>query len=192
MSSKKEMILGVQLLIVIICTQITSIFYGGIPYFPIEISRSAASPYANIVFKIGVLSLFPTLVYEKMYHLIGVWIGVLIAAFFDDVNYWTLHTFGVAMIFFSPIPFLNLSHVTFRERLLMLMVGFVIFVVKISFKFLAIWIIELNGELNVTKIFYTGLQVMYNGSKNPGVVVIFQMTGVLQWLSFYIVSKIFV
>ena len=81
-----------------------------VPYFPIEISRTAASgPAAHSVFIWGTLSVGPTLLFETyklgtqgvdMFRLVLgnpmlLWPIVLCIAWFDDTRHFFLHNFAV-------------------------------------------------------------------------------------------------
>ena len=82
----------------------------GVPYFPIEISRTASSgPYAQRAFQWGTLSLLASVVMYCMktstasllFSPLPVWVGAMIAAWFPDNTHVYVHCTGVIVIMLS-------------------------------------------------------------------------------------------
>src|SRR5271156_743426 len=94
------MYLKLHLFVTIVLTQLAALFYVGpyasLPYFPIEISRTAATnPLSKIILLVGLVTSFVHLpFYNRGVELYIAWMGMVILAVFDDVTYWSIHMFG--------------------------------------------------------------------------------------------------
>lgn len=90
-----------HLLVTVLLTQATSLLFGDrLPYFPIEISRTAAShPTSYYVLVFGTLTCFGYISkYVDRPEMILSWLGMCVLAIFDDVNHWSAHMFGVLVM----------------------------------------------------------------------------------------------
>lgn len=87
-----------HLLAVVLATQVSALIWGKVPYFPIEISRTAASGAIPLtVFRVGVASSILTLLLARSLNPLtcSVWLCLTVICVFDDVNFWALHMLGV-------------------------------------------------------------------------------------------------
>lgn len=194
----------IHLFITIILTQLSSILYNEIPYFPIEISRTAADGgiITKYIFNIGLTSIIVTLFMTNNVNneTLLLWIGLSIIALFDDKQYWILHNVGVLIMFLIAI--FNAYKMGGKSVLLVLM-ALAVNAIRIGFRTLAILYFEMNLGLmdlyhhpkTIYDVFNLGKSIMYRGHyvcSNPSVTIpIFKVSGVLQWVSFYILSFIF-
>jgi hypothetical protein len=196
-------LLGLHLAAVILTTQLVALFVDPrlgvttakhlITYFPIEISRTAASlPFAANVFKLGVLSLGAQIPFASSKDaFIPIWIGLLMIAFFDDVTYWGVHMFGVLLMFLGFLPLLLLGG---PDKTILFVSAISIYLLRIGLKTMVIVLIELDLPINQvvasrTAIFTKSLDVMQHGSLNPDVVDVFRVCGVVQWCAFYLLYR---
>lgn len=91
-------------LLLIICTIITSILIDkNLPYFPIEISRTGATGFANFIFSWGTIPLLFTTYLENGYstRLTLMLVSLIIITFNDDYKYLIRHQIGVLILFLS-------------------------------------------------------------------------------------------
>lgn len=217
----KEYIFGT-----VILTQLSAIIYnkvyqtGSLPYFPIEISRTAASnPFSYIILFGGailsVVNLIQTLKPQSTLSMFGIILGgagLVCLAIFDDVNHWAMHMLGVLglmigsffAIFFSPA---NISpQLKFIYLTLILSLMFSRWIIKT----LAVMAFEMGHEdidsipalidfitNDSTRRFVLNksLDIMYHGEnvcRNPGLTIpMFKVAGILQWVVFYLLLEIF-
>lgn len=194
----------IHLFITIILTQISSLLYNEIPYFPIEISRTAADGGAitKYIFNIGLTSIIITLIMTNNINkeTVLLWIGLSIIALFDDKQHWIMHNIGVLILFIVAI--LNAYRVGGKAVLLVLM-AIAINVIRIGFRILAVLYFELNLTIidlikkptMIYDIFTLSKTIMYKGYHiclTPSITIpVFKISGVLQWVSFYTLSFIF-
>jgi hypothetical protein len=88
----------VHLLATVLLTQMSALIWGKVPYFPIEVSRTAASgPIPLTIFRTGIVSIIVTLFITKSLSVqtVMVWLALSIICLFDDVNYWLIHMSGL-------------------------------------------------------------------------------------------------
>ena len=101
--------LKIQIAITVLVTQASALLmtqfkHITLPYFPIEISRTAAScPMSKIILQIGFLTCALTyaLLEKKKYQLdIGlILLRMVVLSCFDDVHYFRTHMAGVFLLF---------------------------------------------------------------------------------------------
>lgn len=148
---------------VIVCTWIAALFGPDtrkLPYFPIEISRAAASnDQAHGVFVWGVISILPTLLFESFYftnaslsekgHITTVtsivfgtplflWPAVLAIAWFDDRNHMFLHLAGVSVLLLLVMANVLASGPRMNHKLPVFVCGLILFSTSALIKVLAI------------------------------------------------------
>jgi len=194
----------IHLFITIILTQISSILYNEIPYFPIEISRTAADGgvITKYIFNIGLTSIIITLFMTNNVtkETILLWIGLSIIALFDDKQHWIMHNLGVLILFI--VAMINAYHVG-GSAVLFVFMAIAINMIRIGFRILVVMYFEMNIGIfdlwNHPKLIYDifnlSKNIMYRGHiscSEPSItVLVFKISGVLQWVSFYALSFIF-
>jgi len=207
----------VHVVAVIVATWGCALFGGqGLPYFPIEISRAAASnPKAHAVFTWGILSLLPTLLYESYVdagqRILGnpllLWPAVLTLAYFDDQRHMALHVVAVCVLILLVLSFVLYSEDTHHRLPVFLcalavfglsatMKGFVVVYIEMQqslFDWSVPWQVLTNRNGRMTLAIRHVFEIMYDAHAKEWhhVLPIFQVTGVLQWLGFYLLSSIY-
>lgn len=91
----------IHILVTVIYTMYAAVFIDGcIPYWPIEISRMAASgDYALCGFRLGVTLMPVTLLCENVTPIaVALWVALMALAWIDDVTSFAGHMFGVVLL----------------------------------------------------------------------------------------------
>lgn len=196
-----EWFIKVNLFLVILLTQLASIFFQPekLPYFPIEISRSASSnELSRFIFMAGMAFMFFPIMYSgELEKYFPVWVSVMILAYFDDKNYWLLHMVGVFLLFVTS--FYRIYHCGFREFYIAF-IALILYVMRVFFKFFTVAYLEqqihpFDLPYNLQSIFDQTKQIMYLGAsvcRYPEITLsVFRITGVMQWCVFYLLTAIF-
>lgn len=187
-------LLTIHLLAVIILVQVTafvSVPLQKVPYYPIEFSRTAASSvHTNQIFTFGALSLVLSILIEERFTLLLPWFGLFILAAFDDVYHWDVHMCGIFMMMIGVVLHL-LFMPKLNDRFTLFLCANIIYVIRVVLKFFVVASAELSllpwqWHERIPLIFDTCLHIMYHGSSNEVVLLIFKTTAVLQWLTFYL------
>ena len=187
-----------HLLVVIVLVQIVALYDGQVPYYPTEISRTvASSDSAGAIFKAGVLTLPLTLWLSGSAHLqsFGVWAALMIIACYDDVDSWGLHMAGVGLL--GAVAVCN-TWTKGIDAALPLCAAFLLFGLRVVFKFLAILLFELpllkvdwKDQSFLHVLVQTYASCMYNGPLSRSSLPMFKLGGVLQWVVFYLLAQTF-
>lgn len=192
-----------HLLATILATQVSALIWGKVPYFPIEISRTAASgPIPLTIFRIGIVSVIATLFITKSLNIqtFVVWISLSTICLFDDVNYWALHMSGVAGLLLVSIYSIYLRG---RACLAPCIMAIVIYGLRNLMKITLIALMEIDKEKSFKFMskewmqdqFTRHMAIMYNGEKaclNPNYLMpAFKISAVLQWVLLYSISFCF-
>lgn len=179
-----------------------------VPYFPIEVSRAAASgPVASWALRWGARTLGVTLLATDSFTATttALWISLSAIALFDDVRFWAAHMGGVVGLFAVAI-----LAATSRGRgaALPLLAGVLLYALRLVFKVAAIVFYEMpaapplqtlarllvDGETREI-VFRRSMAVMFHGAKacaDPAhTLPMFQLGGVLQWVVFYVLAFVF-
>src|SRR5580700_7675823 len=91
-----------HLLATIVITQVIALYDGQVPYFPIEISRTAASSTnAKNALAVGFGLLIVTLFFTRSLNdiTVAIWVGLMFVALIPDTLNWWLHMLGVFIVF---------------------------------------------------------------------------------------------
>lgn len=189
LSIERMDVVKVHLLVTIIATQLVALFYDRkVPYFPIEISRTAASGQTSLLtFRVGVLSILLTLFWTGHLTLTTfiLWIGLSIVAVFDDVSHWGLHMMGVAVVF-TVMAVRSIEHGSMP-------VIYAVIIYGVRFLLDAATLVTYE-KCAFSPSSFTALHkdIMYRGAvacKRPDVVIpVYRIGGVLQWAAFYALS----
>ena len=173
----------------VLSIQAIAIFTGKLPYFPIEISRTAeASPYNRILFPIGVicLPLFMYAMNEWSNAYLLALAGLIILAVIDDKTSLMGHQIGVAIMaigsFYAIFSLDNL-----RTRLSLLLCAALLFCGRVAMKVIAVVLFE--GLYSFSQVKDKCIEIGYNGmTRHPQFLIpVFQVCGVMQWLVFYLI-----
>ena len=192
------------LLATVVTTSISALVEGYLPYYPIEISRTACGKFSHPIFVIGILISGVTMVLETKFGWTYLaWTGLAILAIFDDASYWGVHMMGVGfmvsstfflVLFKDPrknLPIFVCAMILYLTRIVMRTVVVLFIELELPFWSLDTWTTLIRPEF----IFEKHMKIMYNGAqacKFPHIVLpIFRVSGILQWLPFYIMATIY-
>lgn len=163
----------------VVVTMGTAVISGSLPYFPIEISKCAASTTQSLwIFRIGSILSSLVLWYEKGFweHAVAC-IGFIILAWFDDTNHPNAHMAGVLVMLLGSIPI-----VPWRVQLCAMLV----FIIRIPMKILMV--ISWENARDPLMI-YTQVRSIMSIGADENVLSVFRVTGAMQWISFYLLMN---
>ena len=183
-----------HILLTVFCTVISAAFWGNVPYFPIEISRNAASGIVPLtVFRLGFFSLIFTLIRTNTltWTAYMLWISLVFIAAFDDFNYVMLHSVGVAGLIVSSAC--NVYFYKWNSGVIPFCAALAIYGMRGLMKLFTLILMEGVQVTSVEQFVKTfGLKhsaIMYYGAKNcinsEATIPVFQFAGVLQWAVLY-------
>jgi hypothetical protein len=171
-----------------------------LPYFPIEISRMAASgPLALRTFRVGLST--PLAILIIMEHGMSngpIWLGWLalqLIIWFDDINYWLGHMAGVTLLGMSTVWALYLE----PSKWIFFTIAGLLWCLRLAFKAASVWLFELTPNEKdvfdtrlISRIFDRSLNIMYGigHAPHPLTVASFQLAGGLQWGVFVLLAGI--
>jgi hypothetical protein len=186
----------------IAATVASSLVWGRTPYFPIEISRTAASGAVPLfIFRTGTALLLGTIWATGLLNVFTfcMWSGLMIVAFVRDIDHVDLHNSGTLVIFVGVLGVV----ITTGKGLAPLLVALA---VSAAAKVIQIGVIVI-AELGFPSPWYTffsptfasavrqkALGILFHGAKsvckhNPDAVeAVFKVAGLTQWLGFYSLS----
>jgi hypothetical protein len=196
--------LKLHLLATVILTQSASVWSGDVPYFPIEISRTASSSALPLlVFRTGVAIVPVTLWFTRTISsvrlpIVLAWIGLAMIAGFDDVKWMKMHVAGIVVLILASV-FAMLDKK--GDGALFILTALLIYAIRIPLKIGAVAWYEFDqlpmGNIWALVKLLVGrhMEIMFKG---PGacrdpihVMPIFKICAVLQWVAFYALSFIF-
>jgi len=195
-------LLKLQLLTTVILTQAVSLYSGNVPYFPIEISRTAASSkWALFVFRVGMCSSIVLVHHALNYNQILAWFSLVVIAIFDDVAWPGMHIVGLWMLGLSGVIAAYYS----EQGLTLISIAGYVTLVRLMMRGLAILALEgleekevsFNPSLDRTivvkciRLFERSSYIMKTGDADEYVLWFFRMSGVLQWVTFLVLSKLY-
>lgn len=180
-------------------TIFTSLIAGNPPYFPIEISRTAATgALSGAILQVGSVALGPILLVSNMLNLITItlWFGLMLLTFMDDVRHHRLHTVGVIMVAIS-----GLLQVYHTKKWQPFVIFCAIYALRGLLKLSAV-VLEAgwSGPVYLPSTYFRvaekGDEIMKKGAVACKyypflVITVFKITGVMQWLAFYCLSRCF-
>lgn len=196
-----------HLLVIVLMVQATALFWERdepLPYFPIEISRTAATGVLNRwLFLLAILSLGVTLHLRRLlerYRL--VWIALLFLAWFDDKHHPLSHQISVGLLFLGLIHALSQdllpgdekSRLRHAEKYAPVIFGAAaIYVARVVMKVLVVLLFELETYGGPLVILERVMTIMHHGSAvclTPWVTInVFRLCGVMQWLVFGLLAR---
>jgi hypothetical protein len=174
-----------------ICATIISAFVlRATPYFPIEISRCAAShSISQQCLTFGALT--APLVYFLTsntpsllaYAAFG---GLIVLSLFNDVAFFLIHNFGVFMIFLAAV----MQVVVSGQHFLNLFSALVILGLRLASKLTAMIFLE-NRRLSEAMHYAKQIMIFRAAPRHSATLLVFRICGALQWLSFLLLAQIF-
>lgn len=175
-----------------------------IPYFPIEISRTAATTALNRwVFPLGVLLLVPVALRvdgprtRSPMRFTVAWLGLFMLAWFDDKHYWLLHMIGVGLMILSLLSAcgkwnggsLGMELLWQNERLIG---GLVLYAVRVVLKVAVVVLFEAQS-LTAPALLLAKVQAIAlhgaSATQGPFTLSVFRLCGVVQWLAFWLFAS---
>ncbi len=167
-----------------------------LPYFPIEISRVAASSTKTLnLFRTTAVLVGPVMLLfgelEDTASLV-VWAGLVLLAWFDDASHIVLHMCGVAILGVGSLMSdkLNISTVA---------AAVIIYGARLVIKagvLIGTGVVPINRGL-VVNLTSKGLDIMFNGQTNLTnkqwvlIALMYKTAGVMQWIVFVLLSTLF-
>ncbi len=186
---------------------------NGVPYWPIEISRTASGECGYSVFLFGVTGLVLLVSvrslsnsYRKFFCVLIPMTGAFTLACFDDVRFIELHTLGLIIMLVGTFIFSNFYAPDYM-RLLFCM-G-ILFSIRVALKVIVVSMYELNdqdvGVINMLYRFITfdtdfmdrvksrSLDIMMSGNWRNGLwtQLVFKLGGVLQWIVLFVCAGVY-
>lgn len=165
------------LLASVLLTAGSALVDGSLPYFPIEVSRLAASSMRSAwIFRIGSILSSLVLFYEKglWEHLVACF-GFVLLAWFDDTHHYVMHVVGVVVMLLGAIPL-----VSWRVQLC----AMILFVARILMK--CVMVISKESLFQPRLVFDQLRSIMLFGTSSEDTLMVFRVTGALQWVVFYL------
>lgn len=208
-----------HLLITAILTQLSALFYNGsnnnLPYFPIEISRTASSnTYSWCILIIGSISSIWHIVYDDVltYHMkigLGIaWAGLCGLALFDDLSYLRAHMYSSYIMIIGGLYTIYVSPGTsIKVKVIFIACALLLFISRLVIKTIVIMGIEMEQNLFSihpwwalatdsgfrNSIKSNIVNIMFNGEiacrHAQYTLTLFKATGVMQWLFFYVLLE---
>ena len=188
-----------HLFILVISIQLIALLTENtLPYFPIEISRTAETGELNrILFPIGALTLGITLCLINQFKLkyFVSWLGLVVLSYFDDKRYHLLHMLGV-LIMFIGFALIGMNSRTKNADLVVILCAVLIYLIRILIRVIVVALLEVETHqmFNIYVIGMKILEISYTGTvacRNPvHTLTIFRISGVLQWLTFVMIASI--
>ena len=194
-----------HLLAAVIATQAVALYDGAVPFFPIEISRTAASsPRATNTLATGFATLIVTMIYTKTLDAVtfSLWLGLMVIALVPDSVSWTVHMLGVVALVAAAC-----AHVYRRRQIALvppLLCALAIYGIRIVFKLVLLFTVDkqviaaaASNKLSIA--FERSMDIMMRGplayNNDPElwnlVGPTFKICGVLQWAAFFALSFVF-
>lgn len=156
------------------------------PYFPIEISRCAASnPVAHRMFSLGMLILIPvyflTANTQKDYaYVMPILNALSLIGTFNDVENYELHMLGVIMF----VVFVAFKIYSEKRSPTIFAIGFAFYCVRFAIKLHALWFFENAASESYAMIVQRNFDIMFGRAwlPHPRTLVAFQFAGLFQWI----------
>lgn len=192
----------------VLALQSVALWSGELPYFPIEVSRTAATTAFNRwLFPFGVLWLVPvacvvdgaTLV--QLRRIAPAWLGLLLLAWFDDSHHLLLHMAGVALMLLGVVYARNYDFVWGVRRFSLwylpvhnkyIIRGVALYAFRVLLKVVTVALLESEGW-SPFAIGWRANEIMQGTSAAlyPRVTLnVFRLCGVLQWAVFVLLSNV--
>ena len=178
----------------IIWTWLVAYIDDTVPYFPIEISRTASGRLCRFVFPFGITIFCISAYYESTYplsHTLIPIIGLLITSYISDELHWVIHIVGVAVMGLGvTIHVLLCAYMRsdgYEFQLLYLISSSILCTLYISLKVYGVLIH--NKLVSLYDAYEQGMDINYNGNGTQIQLKIFKLTGVVQWIIFILLTE---
>ncbi len=189
-----EVLLFLYVFLVIVATAAAALLYGNVPYFPIEISRLAASGHwASHIFKWG-LAVIPILFFVFPISsgdpvLVFIFLNLQLVTFWNDVDHWFIHMLGVVGMGISATVHVLLTWTP--EKAFILLIAIVIWMVRLILKATMVVLYEAPEKYTPYSVGKRSVSIMYTGKcNNPYTLQVFKLCGVLQWIVFALIMTV--
>ena len=198
-------VLKTQLLVTVILTQIASLYFGDVPYFPIEVSRTAASSKLGLfVFRVGMCSSITSLLFYYRvlaYNHFFAWVSLVTIAVFDDIKWPAMHVVGLVMLATSG----TIAAYTANNGAYLVCLAALLTIIRLAVRGLAILKYESN-DVDVYEdrmwslkrlvyrcilAFRRSAHIMKTGQTEQKVLIWFRVSGVLQWVTFFVLARMY-
>ena len=193
-----------HLFLTVVAVQVAALLVDrSTPYWPIEISRMAASgPVALLAFRTGALALGAPLAMDGAWSrpVLLLWLAMVIIACVDDVTSWLVHMMGVALLGVSACW---QTYTLGRRATPILLAAAFVFAIRLVLKASTVWWNEVGGHarplsslLDATTfhgIVSHSAALMFGTRtfKSPWTRAAFSVGGALQWVVFAILSLLY-
>ena len=192
----------------VLSLQSVALLSGEVPYFPIEVSRTAATtPLNRWLFPLGVLSLVPVAcladgaTHTQLARIAPSWLGLALLAWFDDSSHLFLHMLGVALMLLGVVYARNYDYVWGVKRFSLwqlprhntfLIRGVALYAFRVLLKVVAVALLE-SDSWSPVAIGWRANEIMQGTSDalHPRITLnVFRLCGVLQWAVFVLLSSV--
>lgn len=192
-------VIRTHLLISIVWIQCIGLKHGNVPYFPIEISRTAAScAMTKSIFLLTAVTLGGTLLqlraFDNDLDMFGMWVGLFIVAMYPDDESWGAHMFGLAVLVFGFVVKAYKCQ-NRRHALKIVVSALALYLLRIVLKVAVVW--WYCAPTGVMDIAHVSLGIMFKGASAclatenaPLLIPVFQMGGLMQFVVFYLLSMV--
>jgi len=162
---------------------------GAVPYFPIEISRIAASGrYGHYGLCIGTFLLCPII--QGRANGWVAWVGLLILTAIDDKTSWILYM-GACYAHWYP-----LGNKSSRAKLIAFTCIGAVYMLRMIIRVIVVALLEADDttELTLKWVAQKNMSIMFTGKcRYPEVtLLVFKVSGVLQWVCFWAMIQLII
>ena len=176
----------VTLFCVIVITALCGLYDGSVPYFPIEISRTATGSIGRIVFPTGVVLVFSFALKEfSTFSQLTPFIGLVVLSVASDTYSWTIHMFGVLLMVIGVI--IRVISRNSYEHYAIVVCAIGLYLLRIVMKVI-VTSQDLLGDFSSIGSMKTLLlkctAIMYGGNATYVQLTVYRVAGVMQWLVF--------
>ncbi len=193
-------------------TFIASWWDSSVPYFPIEISRTATGETSRLVFSTGMtLIVFDILrrSWSNRGFIPSLWIsclGIFVLAQYDDERYWGIHMFGL-FLFLIGTTFYTYEYAWKHKRYFIIAV--VLYLLRVICKIIVVFAYELAYEersqffsspftptvwvMILGKMHEQAHRLMMHGTWTNETItpIVFKTCGILQWILLSLCASIY-
>jgi hypothetical protein len=191
----------------VVALQSVALWSGEVPYFPIEVSRTAATTLLNRwLFPAGVLALVPVACLAdgattaQLRRFAPAWLGLLTLAWFDDSQYLLLHMAGVAAMLTGIVYARDHDYIhglarfsvwSLPVRNAAILRGAALYGARVALKVITVAALE-SSSWWPTAIGWRANEIMQGTAEAHYPLVtlnVFRLCGVLQWVVFLLLSS---
>lgn len=191
----------------ILVTQAVALYDGRLPYFPIEVSQTAASSSSSLgAFTTGIASLLVTLIYTESLTdvTLALWVGLMVVALVPGTLSWSVHMLGVAIVFLAAGVHVYRAMAKEPSKWIPLAWAILLFSLRVVIRSMVIWSIHPPSPT-----WYSSLEMLVQRTRAvmelgplafepslrarlwPWIGPTLKLCGVLQWVAFFALSLVF-